>query len=233
MSGPSNTPVEGPPRRRRGRPPLVDRGRVVAVAVELLDEVGLDALTMRRLAEALDVRAGTLYGHFATKRDLLDDMAEALLAGCADPLPPDLDWPGRVAELAGRLRLALLRHRDGARVHAGAHSVGPHTLGFADHFVRVLTDAGLPPEDALRAAFTVIDYTVGHTLEEQTAAPPHERPTAAADRLHAALRTGDHPHLAPLADLVTEPDFGARFAYGLRLLLRGLAADVDGAVGRP
>ena len=65
----------------RGRPPRLNRDRALHTALDLLDRSGLDALTMRRLADALDVRAGALYRYFATKQDLLTAMAERMMEG--------------------------------------------------------------------------------------------------------------------------------------------------------
>lgn len=136
-----------PPCRRHdtGPPPKLDQARTVEAALALLDEVGLDALTMRRLAEAMDVRAGALYRYFATKHELLTAMAEVLLADCLDRPLASPDWSERLAELARRMRTALLGRRDGARVYAGTYSTGSHTLGFADTLVGVLREAGFSP----------------------------------------------------------------------------------------
>ncbi|MFJ3910627.1 TetR/AcrR family transcriptional regulator [Streptomyces vinaceus] len=140
----------------------------------LLDESGLDALTMRRPADAVGVQAGALYRHFATKRDLLTAMAERMPADCSTP-PPDPDWGGRLTALARCLRTALLAHRDGARVYAGTHSTGAGTLGFAETLIGVLREAGFGPQEAARTALTVVHYTVGHTLEEQAALQPGDQ----------------------------------------------------------
>ncbi|GAA5038812.1 TetR/AcrR family transcriptional regulator [Thermocatellispora tengchongensis] len=196
----------------------------VATALRLLDEEGLDALTMRRLATALDVQVGTLYRHFATKQDLLAAMAEEMLAGCAGPLPEGTTWQEQVTELAGRLRAALLRHRDGARVYAGTHAVGPNTLSYTDTLVGVLRAAGLPTQAATRTAFAIVHFTLGHTLEEQAAAELIDSGLPAAlDALHAALDRRRYPNLSDAAATITSTDFAAQFAHGLNLLINGLA----------
>src|SRR6185312_4685509 len=95
----------------------ISRQQVLGAALELLDEVGLDQLTMRRLATALGVQNGATYWHFRSKQALLEAMADAMLAGVADVAPGP--WDARVPELATRLRRALLARRDGARVFSG------------------------------------------------------------------------------------------------------------------
>lgn len=84
----------------------------------------------------------------------------------------DGDWSERTARLARALRAALLAHRDGARVFAGTHATGPNTLRFADGLVGVLREAGFGDGDAARALYSVANFTVGHTLEEQAALTP-------------------------------------------------------------
>lgn len=222
MSSPSTPPAADAARPpTRGRPPRLDQARTVEAALVLLDESGLDALTMRRLADAVGVQAGALYRHFATKQDLLTAMAERMLAGCSTP-PPDPDWSGRLTALARRMRTALLAHRDGARVYAGTHSTGANTLGFAETLVGVLRGAGFGPEEAARTAMTVVHFTVGHTLEEQAALQPGDQGPADPEQLREAVAAAGYPHLTAALPVLTGTDFTAQFEFGLGLLLQGL-----------
>ncbi|MFK0046504.1 TetR/AcrR family transcriptional regulator C-terminal domain-containing protein [Streptomyces sp. NPDC090741] len=216
---PSSADAARPP--ARGRPPRLDQARTVEAALVLLDESGLDALTMRRLADAVGVQAGALYRHFATKQDLLTAMAERMLAGCSTP-PPDPDWSGRLTALARRLRAALLAHRDGARVYAGTHSTGANTLGFAETLIGVLSAAGFGPQEAARTALTVVHFTVGHTLEEQAALQPGDQGPADPEQLREAVTAASYPHLTAALPVLTGADFAAQFEFGLGLLLQGL-----------
>ncbi|MFG2617339.1 TetR/AcrR family transcriptional regulator [Streptomyces sp. NPDC048507] len=235
MSTPSTpTPDRQPPARpseaagvtraARGRPARLDRDRTVDAALVLLDGAGLDALTMRRLAETLGVRAGALYRHFATKQDLLTAMAERMLAGCATAPVPDPEWSGRLTALAHRMRGALLAHRDGARVYAGTHATGPNTLGFAEAFVGAVRGAGFGDGDAARAVLTVVNFTVGHTLEEQAALQPGDGGPADPSRLREAVAAGAYPHLTTALPVLAGTAFAAHFDFGLDLLVEGLRA---------
>jgi TetR/AcrR family tetracycline transcriptional repressor len=199
----------------RGRPPRLDAGHTVEVALRLLNEVGLDALTMRRVADGVNAQVGALYRYFPTKQDLLAAMAERILSGCAEA-PPEGDWLEQVTEMARRMRNALLGHRDGARVYAGTHSTGTNTLGFADTLIGVLRGAGFPDGDAARAALAVVFYTLGHTLEEQAAAE------GAGEHLRHAIASAGFPHLAATETVLTSSDFATHFEFGLRLITRGL-----------
>ncbi|MFI8343915.1 TetR/AcrR family transcriptional regulator C-terminal domain-containing protein [Streptomyces sp. NPDC085639] len=223
MSSPS-TPA-------RGRPARLDRTRTVDTALDLLDEVGLDALTMRRLADAMDVQAGALYRYFATKGDLLTAMAERMLADLAATATTATtaktegagDWSERLAALARAMRTALLARRDGARVYAGTHATGPHTLGFAEAVIGVLRTAGFGAEEAARTLMAVVHLTIGHTLEEQAVLRPVGSEGAAdPERLRLAADPERYPQLAAVLPTLTSEDFAAHFEFGLSLLLRGL-----------
>ncbi|MFG2327480.1 TetR/AcrR family transcriptional regulator [Streptomyces sp. NPDC048568] len=218
--------MSSPSSPTRGRPARLDQARTVQTALDLLNESGLDALTMRRLADAMGVRAGALYRYVATKQDLLTAMAERMVDGVADAAGPtgDGDWNERAARLARALRTALLAHRDGARVFAGTHSTGPNTLGFADSFVGELREAGFGDGEAARALYAVTNFTVGHTLEEQAAVQPGAGGPADAGALREAVVTETYPHLAATLPVLTSTDFTAHFEFGLRLLLDGLRA---------
>ncbi|MFE6287000.1 TetR/AcrR family transcriptional regulator [Streptomyces sp. NPDC057877] len=218
--------MSSPSSPTRGRPARLDQARTVQTALDLLNESGLDALTMRRLADAMGVQAGALYRYFATKQDLLTAMAERMVGGVADAAGPegDGDWSERVARLARALRAALLAHRDGARVFAGTHATGPNTLGFADSLMGVLRAAGFGGAEAARALYAVANFTVGHTLEEQAALRPGDGGPTGAEALREAVAEGAYPHLAAALPVLSGTDFTAHFEFGLRLLLDGLRA---------
>ncbi|MFI9051937.1 TetR/AcrR family transcriptional regulator [Streptomyces sp. NPDC053427] len=218
MSSPS-TPT-------RGRPARLDRTRTLHKALDLLNQSGLDALTMRRLADAMGVRAGALYRYFATKQDLLTAMAERMMDGVAESAAEagEGDWSEQLTALARAMRTALLAHRDGARVYAGTHATGANVLGFADACVGVLREAGFRDDDAARALFTVANFTVGHTLEEQAALRASDGEPADPEVLREALTAGTYPHLSATLPTLTSTDFTRLFDFGLGLLVEGLRA---------
>ncbi|WP_346053695.1 MULTISPECIES: TetR/AcrR family transcriptional regulator C-terminal domain-containing protein [Amycolatopsis] len=152
----------------------VDVRKAVRVALDLLEAEGLDKLTVRRLATALGVKAPALYWHFASKRALLDHLADAMVAPVVDRLPPPggpwLEW---VENAATALRGALLSHRDGARVALGADLVVARSLGeFAERTVEVLHTAGFSLADATRVAGVLVQFVLGRAVEEQARPDP-------------------------------------------------------------
>ncbi|QUQ66956.1 TetR/AcrR family transcriptional regulator C-terminal domain-containing protein [Kutzneria sp. CA-103260] len=195
----------------------INREQVLAAALDLLDEAGLDQLSMRRLATALGVQNGATYWHFRSKQALLEAMADELLAGVADVT--ELPWEARVTELATRLRRALLARRDGARVFSGVFFPLPNALAYGNALIGALLEAGLSPKDAAWTADTVTYHVVAHTIEEQLAA---EGP----DRLEAAVDPVRHPHLHAALAHVPSPHPEQHFHHGLRLIVAGIRAEV-------
>ena len=146
----------------------LDRATVVAEALDLLDEVGLDAVSTRPLAKRLGVQQPSLFWHFRKKEDLLAAMAEAAMAPHANaalPRPSD-DWQEWFLENTRSFRRTLLIRRDGARLHAG-RLPSPGDLGRITHKMAFLTSAGIPEVDAQMAMLAASRFTVGCVLEEQ------------------------------------------------------------------
>jgi TetR/AcrR family tetracycline transcriptional repressor len=143
----------------------LDRERVVRVALALLDEVGLDELSMRRLAERLGVTAPALYWYVHDKNELLGLLADAISAEM--PLPdPDRSWRAELEALArGALRVARA-HRDAARILVATLPTGPHRLQAIDALLGLLLRAGFAPADAADVASVLNVYGVGFMLDE-------------------------------------------------------------------
>ena len=195
----------------------MDQDRVVDAGMALLDEVGLDGLTMRKVAERLGVQLNTVYWHVAGKPQLLAAMADRIMAGCAeDPLPED--WRDRLRQLAHRARQAMLKRRDGGRVVAGRYVIGSHTLAFGDAMVKALLDGGCPSRQAAWATWTIGYYVFGLVQEEQAA------PDADVDAMLAACDPVRYPSMAVTAQHHRPVEFDERFAFGLELMLAGLPA---------
>lgn len=162
----------------------MNREIVVSEALDLLDEVGLDTVSTRRLAKRLGVEQPSLYWHFRTKKDLLAAMAEAAMAPhTAAPLPmPDDDWRDWFLDNARSFRRTLLMRRDGARLHAG--STPANDLDRIRRKMDFLVTSGVPERDAQMAMLAAGRFTVGSVLEEQADAgscdvsdPPTDMPT--------------------------------------------------------
>ncbi|MFF3321514.1 TetR/AcrR family transcriptional regulator C-terminal domain-containing protein [Streptomyces sp. NPDC002889] len=205
-------------------PTKIDRAKVADTALRLLNEVGLDGLTLRAIAEELDVKAPALYWHFKDKQALLDEMATEMLrrmnAEMADP--PPADWREGLAGTMRALRAYLLRYRDGAKVYSGTRFTDTSYAAPMDAHLRRLTDAGFTPAAAARAFVTAYSYTIGYVIEEQSMGPD---PVTGEgyDLIARAERLADHPLAAQAGfELFTHHDEG--FETGLAAVVAGVEA---------
>jgi TetR/AcrR family transcriptional regulator, tetracycline repressor protein len=199
--------------------------QVVRRAVDLMAEVGLEALTLRRLATELGVSAPTLYWHVRNKRQLLDLMAEALVerAGRSTAPAPGQPWWDWLAEEARLMWRALTSHRDAALVVAGNRPTDT-ALPDIEQVMASLVTVGFPPAEALRMILSISNYVIGCAVERQAEAARDQDPERDVRLLQQA---GDLPYLrAALAGLhgpgPSADDAG--FEYGLALLIGGARA---------
>lgn len=195
--------------------PGLDPATVVQAALDLLQERGADGVSIRGVAQRLGVRMNTVLWHAKTKARLLELMADAIVAPVSTDGLPD-PWRERARELAHRYRRALLAHRDGAAIVAGAYSAEPHTLRLAEVLVETLLDGGLAEREAAWTCWTIIYFTLGLTQEEQAS------PRADFRRFTEAVTGGSYPALARAMTHLGDTAFDERFDYGLTLILRPL-----------
>jgi TetR/AcrR family transcriptional regulator, tetracycline repressor protein len=177
---------------------------VVGAATALLDAYGIADLTMRRLARELSVSPGALYWHFPNKQALLGAVADRILQPVDDV---DDNWRDRVRGICGRLRDALLSHTDGAELVSASFAAG-QSVAMSQIVMRLAdaaTAAGVASGQADLAARTVVYYVLGFTVDEQS-----RLQWDAAGALDDAQSV-----------LTTDPT--ARFEFGLRLLVDGMA----------
>jgi len=208
--------------------PTVTRGQVVRAALALLDEGGIDGLTMRRVAERLGVQAAALYNHVRDKRELLALLADAI---CGEVRVPDahLSWREQLEALAWDYRRVLLSHRDAARVLADTPPVGPQRLRVIEHVLDALRRAGFADEDVADASWVFNTYVMGFALDETQAMPGGDSADASSDEVREQLRRGfkalppdRYPTLVALADQMVNASMDRRFGFGLTTLLDGL-----------
>ncbi|MFI0168803.1 TetR/AcrR family transcriptional regulator C-terminal domain-containing protein [Streptomyces sp. NPDC017095] len=206
------------------RTPL-DRERVADTALRLLNEVGLDGLTLRAIAKELDVKAPALYWHFRDKQALLDEMAtqmyRRMVAGTV--LDPADTWRERLLAMSHGLRTALLGYRDGAKVFSGSRFTGTDHAPALEANLRLLTEAGFTLVQAVDAGRTVNAYTIGFVIEEQGVRPLPGEPREGFDIEERARRMADFPLAAEAGRLLFD-DYDRQFEEGLALVVAGIGA---------
>lgn len=205
------------------------RGDVLDGAMAILDEFGLADLTMRRLATSLGVQPGALYWHFPNKQTLLGAVVDKILEDLDSPTDTD-GWEESYSELAHRLRSALLAHRDGAELVSATFASRMTSSRVREHFVQAGASAGLSREHAQLAAYSLLYYVLGHTVDEQSRAQMEE--------MGALTRAPLSPDAPAVIGEISDEDLldgdpGVRFQFGVDLFIDGLRARVDSARARP
>ncbi|MGW4569014.1 TetR/AcrR family transcriptional regulator [Streptomyces sp. NPDC004561] len=157
------------PRRggRAGQPSGLDRERITAVSVRLLDAEGLARFSMRRLAGELNVTAMSLYWYVDTKDDLLELALDAVYGGLRLPAEEDgPDWREQLRALAAEYRALLVRHPWLSRLAGQYLNIGPNSLGFSRSVRRTLGRAGLPEHRVMGAISAVFQFVYGYGTTE-------------------------------------------------------------------
>lgn len=181
--------------------------------MEVLDETGLDGLSLRRVAARLGVRVNSVVWHVSDKTSLLQAMADAQLHGCAAAPLPEEPYE-RIRTLVGRFRNALLDRRDGGRLSVeGYHPTGPNHLALAEALTAALLATGRTPREGAWTAWTLMYFTVGLIQEQQSS--PTRTPGFHAENIDAP----SFPALARTLRHLGENDFDQRFEHSLNLVL--------------
>jgi TetR/AcrR family transcriptional regulator, tetracycline repressor protein len=209
----------------------VNREIVTRGALDLLNEVGLEELTLRRLGAALKVRAGAMYWHFKSKEQLLDEMATQLLADAAPELLParkQADWKVWVAAFGEGLRRALLRYRDGARMVTGTKLTNTEYMKAAEAVGTRLVEAGFTLRQSVVLVSTVYNYTLSFVMEEQAVFPrPGERSEQYDLQKRSENLSTEALPLMRQAGPILFDRFERRYKEGLALILQGAACQLD------
>ncbi len=211
---------------------------MVRTALGVLNEEGLEGLTLRRIAKELNVQAPALYWHFKHKRDLLDAMATEMMRGMFEGVAAAeaADWREALVETQRAFRRSLLSYRDGGKVFSGTRFTDTSYAPPMEAHLRRLVDGGLRPRAAFRAAFTANCYTVGYVIEEQAMGPDPGRGESGGqgyDLEARARRLADYPLTAEAGfELFGDPEAG--FEAGLRAVVAGIEVTLAAPLtGRP
>ncbi|MFL6137057.1 MAG: TetR/AcrR family transcriptional regulator C-terminal domain-containing protein [Frankiaceae bacterium] len=200
------------------------REQIVRTAIDLLDEVGLEGLTLRGLAKQLGVSAPTLYWHVQHKRALLDHMAEAMLAQASErrgsPAPGEPWWDWLVAQ--SRLQWqALLAHRDGALVVAGNRPTDA-SVRLIEETLGTLVTVGFPADEALESLLALGNYVIGSAVEHHAEVARAQQTAGEAAPSGATLDGEELPYLAAAVATHGAPQPNRTFEHGLGLLVSGM-----------
>jgi AcrR family transcriptional regulator len=235
------TQIRPATRPSAGRPAALTRDQVLAAALQIIDENGVEALTMRRLGQALDRNPMGIYRHAADKDTLLDLVVEHVVAELVVPHEQDrdpggednVDWETTLRRTAHAFRRIALAHPNVVPLLVNRSITGPlalrplGTLRPLEELLEVFISAGFDQHGALHAARLFTGFLHGHIqdeLQEQVNDP---------DETDDLLRLGLHrlpitqfPRLRSLATVLATYDGAAELDEGLAIVIAGLRSQL-------
>lgn len=202
------------------RQPL-SRSRILAAAVSFADAHGVDALTMRKIADILEFRVMSLYNHVANKQEMLSGMLDVVV-GEIDPPPTTGSWKDVMQASAAAAHDVLSRH-PWAASEWSKHLPGPHRLRYIESILQILTEADLGAEIVYRGYHAVTMHIVGFTVQEvgfeqALSADLDEMANAFLEEMGS-----EFPYMAEhVRGHLDDHDHGDEFGFVLGLILDGL-----------
>ena len=229
------TPVPSP----TGRRPALTRAQVLTAALKIIDEEGVEALTMRRLGQALDRNPMGIYRHAADKDALLDGVLEHVVSEIDVPGEPggsdaDQDWEAALRRIAHAFRRVALAHPHVVPLLVIRSMSGPlarRPLGMLrplEELLEVLMTAGFDSTGALYASRLFIGFLFGHIQVElgQRFDNPDETDDVLRLGLHR-LPITQFPRLRSLASVLATYDGATELDEGLNVVLAGLRSQLS------
>jgi AcrR family transcriptional regulator len=214
---------------RARRDPLT-RERVIEAALRLMDQEGLDAVTMRRLGRELGVEAMSLYGHVRDKEDILDGVTEAVMAQFLFPAATG-DWTKDARTVAHEWRRLLSLHPGVLQLLAERHKPleGIAVYRPMDAALGVLRSAGLTAREAAQAFNALGSYIMGFVMMELGLMPGQGKTEHAHEHEEMGRALGDVglTHLVECFKYFIECGSDEQFDFGLDLMVRGIASRVE------
>ena len=227
-SSPLSTLTAGPGSRRE---PLA-RGRIIGAALRIMDEEGLEAVTMRRLGRDLGVEAMSLYNHVRDKDDILDSICEQVLSEFR--VPEATDWAEGARLAAHEYRRILLAHPTVIMLMTARDKgfSNPEALRGYEYAFDLFRTAGLSEADAVKAFHVFGGFIIGYVTFElgmMFGGPQDEEHARAHEEMARVVGSADLPRLREALPYLMDCDAEEQFEFGLDLLIDGLRARVTAA----
>jgi AcrR family transcriptional regulator len=207
------------------RPDPLSRGKILEAALKLADSQGVEALSMRKLAQQLGVQAMSLYNHVSNKEDILDGLVEQVIGEIE---LPSLGAPWKEA-MQARARSAhevFLQHPWSLSVITSRQAAGPAMLAYVNTTLGILMEAGFSPAMADKIWTAMDSYIYGFTLRELNFPfEPANHSELASDYLED-FPIDEYPYFVRLASEIAEGQHSGvnELEFGLNLILEGLTA---------
>jgi AcrR family transcriptional regulator len=223
-----------PERAAKGPAPSRSRRQIAAAAVALADAEGMEVVSMRKVAAALEIGAASLYGYIDSKDELYDLMVDWVEG--EDGPPPSLsgDWRPDLSGLAHRIRGSILRHPWMASVAAGRPSFGPNSLAWTEHGLAAMDDLEISIDEKLIASEILQAFARGFATRELAEQQALQRGGLTADEwaravapyIESVVSSGKYPRFGRVVSDADLPHSENRqellFTMGLERVLDGL-----------
>ncbi|OUC93028.1 TetR/AcrR family transcriptional regulator [Streptosporangium minutum] len=238
------TDIPAPPWRktRRTNAPraVLSRDLIVAAGLRILDAEGLDAVSMRRVAQELGTGPASLYAHVENKEELLDLIYDEVMGEIQVPEPEPERWLEQLRELIMEASRVFRAYADIAKVGLATIPTGPNALRIADAQLAIMLAGGVPPKvaalmiDRLGLYVCSDAYEGSLYLNRQRASGSDLESFMGEffgqiEEFYRSLPVDRFPNLVAQIDNLMEAGGTERFEFGLDLLLRGLASHVEAA----
>jgi len=222
------------------RPAGLTREAIVAAAIEIADQEGIEAVSIRRIATKLEARPMSLYSHIEHKGELVELMVDEAMGEAVLPGEVPANWREALRQIAQRTRAAARAHPWMIATAFRRPLLGPKALRHIDQSLAAVSALDLPFERKRAVLLSVDTYTLGYVRWEVLSPHGEASPCpAGGDELPSGeqidaylaeqVASGEYPHLAAIA--AQDLTFGLKaesFEAGLEWLLAGIAAEVEG-----
>lgn len=209
--------------------PKIDRLKVLDTALSLLETEGIEGLTMRKLADALQIKAASLYWHFDNKQTLIEGMADRIVSEVAINFEFKNNWKEDIKRLSYDLRNAFLRHRDGARVFAGTYVISENVLRINNTFISAIMQSGTSAQLASKITMTLLYFILGRCIEQQSVMLIEKEELANKREAFEQLVQDKFPQTWQAREVLFADDFTYRFDFGLEHLILGFQHQINGS----
>jgi AcrR family transcriptional regulator len=206
------------------------RYRIISAAVELIEREGVEAVTMRRIADELGSGVMSLYNHVPSKDAVLDGVADRVLSAIDATTHPGASWEDEVRAQARAFRQVARTYPRSTMVVISRPINSAAALRPMEQALATLRDAGFSNEDAVRVVRAFVAYVAGSLLREVGVAPGLEpqRPLNQDPAVRSAdrpthLNPADFPQVMSMSAELLQRDHDADFEFGLDLLVRAVA----------
>ena len=217
------------------REPLT-RDQIVAATIGILDTEGLEAFSMRRLAQQLGAGVTSLYWHVRNRDQLLDLALDEVLGEVPLDDDPSRPWQERAARFVRLFRSVLMRHRGVAQLAGARLTLGPNAIAGSDALVGVLRSAGFEGPRLGLAFGALLNFASGSAVMDSRAVSGSDTEGLSYEELRAksiemlrAVPAEEYPNLASTVEDIAAPSPDEQFEYALQALLSGLAVDLGRA----